>query len=274
MKYMNGREAVSMTGVEFFSYADRCAGYLALQGSAGKHIGIMGANRWQWMAWLCGIFRVGAVAVLLSPDLNPDELRERTRQTDIDMIVCDKSLLTTVQDAAVEACSMDDIPEVSESAANVNVLAEDLACILFTSGTTARCRAAAFTHRAMIAGICHNVISFPFEAQLAILPMHHIAGFASVLNTWYLGRIVCMGEYVKYLYRYLRDLQADYVLTVPALLQAILKRIRNAKPNGADMGWDLRMVGCGGAQFPPEVIRSLNDKNIRVLQSYGATEAG
>ena len=147
MKYMNGREAVSMTGVEFFSYADRCAGYLALQGSAGKHIGIMGANRWQWMAWLCGIFRVGAVAVLLSPDLNPDELRERTRQTDIDMIVCDKSLLTTVQDAAVEACSMDDIPEVSESAANVNVLAEDLACILFTSGTTARCRAASFTHR-------------------------------------------------------------------------------------------------------------------------------
>lgn len=274
MRYMDGRKAANMTGTEFFAYGDQCAGYLAQLGLAGKHIGIMGANRWQWMAWLCGIFQVGAVAVLLSPDLNEEELKDRAGQTDLAAIVCDDSLMTVAKSAGVETVSLDAIPKSFGPSVHAEAEPEDLACILFTSGTTARCRAAVFSHRAVIAGVCHNVIGFPFEAQLAILPMHHIAGFASVLNTWYLNRVVCMGEHVKYLYRYLRDLRADYVLTVPALLQAILKRIRNAKPNGADLGWDLRMVGCGGAKFPPEVIRSLNDKNIRVLQSYGATEAG
>lgn len=274
MKYMACGQVCEMSGREFFHYVDRCAGQIGAMGLAGKHVGIMGINRWQWMAYLCGIFRAGAVAVLMSPDLNSREVRARARQTDLAAIICDNCLAETAQRAELPVLNMDEIPETVFTEQGFPAQPEDLACILFTSGTTSQCRAAMFTHKALIAGFCHNVIGFPFRSMLAILPMHHIAGFASVINTWYLGREVCMGEQMKHLYRYLAKMKPDYVLTVPALLQVILKKVKNAGANGNDIGWDLHMIGCGGAQFPADVIHQLNSLNIRVLQSYGATEAG
>lgn len=277
LKYMEAGNVAQMTGSEFFARVNACAAYLHRRDLSGRHIGIMGANRWQWLAYLCAIFRIGAVAVLLSPDLNGREVAERAAQTELDAIVFDETLRNAAEGAAgAELISMDDALPGGELPGDFlpDPGAEELACILFTSGTTAACKAVMLSQRAAVAGICHNVIGFPFEAQLAVLPMHHIAGFASVLNTWYLGRILCLGQDFKDMFRYLKVMRPDYTLTVPSILQVILRKLRNAGPNGEKLGWNLHLIGCGGAQFPPEVIQSLNAQNIRVLQSYGATEAG
>lgn len=275
IRYLSEGIVCQMTGREFYDYARRCAAVVRRSGLAGKHVGLMGANRWQWLAFLCGIFYAGGVAVLMSPELNPEEIRSRAEQTDLTAIICDEELMSNVRSTDVAAVSMDRIPAFSgnmpvDSQSNP----DDLACILFTSGTTSRCRAVMFTHRALLAGFCHNVIGIPFRSMLVVLPLHHVAGFASALNTWYLGRTVCLGEQVKHLYRYLEKMKPDYVLTVPAILQVILKKLKNAGPNGCELGWDLHLLGCGGAKFPPDVVQKLNSHNIRILQSYGATEAG
>ena len=274
LKYLRGGEVESLSARGFFRMVDCCAGRLDQLGLAAKHIGLMGANRWQWMVYLCAVFRIGSTAVLLSPDLNREEVSQRAVQTDLTAVICDEELLHTVNGEKLTVVNMDEIPRAELPFRESCAGPEDLACILFTSGTTAQSKAVMFSHRALIAGICHDVIRFSFESQLAILPMHHIAGFASVLNTWYLGRVVCMGQQMKYLYRYLEKMQPDYVLTVPSVLQVILKKLKYGGSNGSELGWYLRMVGCGGARFPSDVIRFLNERNIRVLQSYGATEAG
>lgn len=280
LNYMSGMQVVEVSGTSFYAQVHQCATSLRNLGLSGKHIGIMGANRPTWMVHLCAIFEICAVAVLLAPDLNGQDLASRLNQADVSCLLHDKALSATVAEAAqtlgFRSFSMDTpLPAAAEIALPCSEPGEDaLACILFTSGTTALSKAVMLSHKAMIAGVCHNVIRFPFRAQLAILPLHHIAGFASVLNTWYLGRVLCLGEEIKYLTRYLQHMKADYVLTVPSLLQAILHKLRKGGPNGKNLGWDLHLIGCGGAQFQPEVIQALNDQNIRVLQSYGATEAG
>lgn len=281
LNYMSGMQVVEVSGCDFYAQVHQCAAILHRLGLCGKHIGIMGANRLTWMIHLCAIFEIGAVAVLLAPDLNAQDLSGRIAQADVRCLLHDESLGETVaetdQPEGFLCISMDaPIPAAPEEflSSCPEPDKEDLACILFTSGTTAVSKAVMLSHKAMIAGVCHNVIRFPFRAQLAILPLHHIAGFASVLNTWYLGRVLCLGEEIKYLTRYMQYMKPDYVLTVPSLLQAILHKLRKGGPNGKDLGWDLHLIGCGGAQFQPEVIQTLNDQNIRVLQSYGATEAG
>ena len=261
----------TLTGREFFELTDACASRLYRMGLSGKHIGLIGANRWQWMVSLCAVFQVGATAVLLSPELNPAEISGRMVQADVDALLCDGVLSGKMAEACPVVISMDDMPEENYPYPEYRTAGENIACILFTSGTTAVPKAVAFSHRALLAGICHNVIRQPFESQLAILPMHHMAGFASVLNTWYLGRTVCMGEKMKYLYRYLDKMQPDYVLTVPSVLQAM---IRKMKADGDSCGWNLKLIGCGGARFPAEAIMFLRQRGIRVMQSYGATEAG
>ena len=272
LTYMEGNQVHTMDSPSFFCHVRRCAARLDALGLGGKHIGIMGANRWQWMVHLCAVFEIGGVAVLLAPDLNSEDLAQRANHADVACILHDEAIPVNLP--GIQALSMDaPLPEETHYRRR-DPAPDDLACILFTSGTTAQSKAVMFTQKATIAGICHNIIGIPFRAQLAILPLHHIAGFASVLNTWYLNRVICLGEDYKHLFRYLEALKPDYMLTVPSLLQVILKKLKRGGENGRLLGWDLHLIGCGGAQFQPDVIQTLNDKNIRVLQSYGATEAG
>lgn len=274
LQTLEGTEIAGWTGEEFFGLADRCASRLSRLRLGGKHLGIMGSNSCGWLANVCAVFMTGGVAVLLSPEISPAQAAERAAQADLAAIVCDDALRQTAAEAGLPVLPMNAREEEMLLLPDANPGGEDLACILFTSGSTAKPKAVMFSHRAVVAGICHNVVSVPFEAQLAVLPMHHIAGFASVFNTWYLGRRVCLGGEVRHLYRYLEYMKPDYVLTVPAVLQALLKKLKNAGPNGHNLGWNLHLVGCGGAAFMPEAVKILNDRNIRVLQSYGATEAG
>lgn len=281
MKYMTGTEVVEVSAPAFFRDVKKCAAMLYQRGLNGRHIGIMGPNRVDWMVHLCAIYEIGAVAVLMAPDLNGQDIAARAVQTDLDCVIYSSSLEKTVSQAElpdqVQRISMLEFTQwemPDEALPCPDSKSDELACILFTSGTTSQCKAVMLSHKAMIAGICHNVIHFPFEAQLAILPLHHIAGFASVLNTWYLNRVICLGEDFKYLYRYLEHMKPDYTLTVPSLLQVILRKLKKGGRNGNLLGWNLHLIGCGGAQFQPDVIHALNDQGIRVLQSYGATEAG
>lgn len=274
LKELADGEVVNTTGTEFFNLVDRCVSRLIRCSLTGKHLGIMGCTRREWLANVCAVFMTGGVAVLLSPELTAEEIAERAAQTDLSAVLCDEALRETAAAARVTVLSLDSCEGEADPVRMADPAGEELACILFTSGSTAKPKAVMFSHRALVAGICHNVVSLPFEAQLAILPMHHIAGFASVFNTWYLGRVVCLGREVRYLYRYLQAMQPDYVLVVPQLLQVLVKKLRKADIWGRNLGWNLRLIGCGGAAFLPEAVSVLNERGIRVLQSYGATEAG
>ena len=215
---------------------------------------------------------------MLSPDLSSQELADRTAQADLGAILFDDALRDLIEGSELPSdlvlIDLDHVPDEAVLSPAPEPSPEDLACILFTSGTTSAAKAVMLSHRAMVAGVCHNVIGHRFCAQLAILPFHHVAGFASVLNTWYLEAVACLGRDFKNLFRYLERMKPDYTLTVPSVLQVILRKLRRGGPNGRDLGWNLHLIGCGGAKFQPEVIRFLNELGIRVLQSYGATEAG
>lgn len=279
LRYMEGTQVHNVAAPDFFDLVRTFAAALSEQGLGGRHIGVMGANRVQWLAGFCAVFFVGGVAVLLSPDLNSRELAERTDHADVQGLLFDDALSDTVGNARLApgfvSINLDHCPWQGAAVPPMPLPGpEELACILFTSGTTAAAKAVMLSHRAMVAGVCHNVIGHPFTAQLAILPFHHVAGFASVLNTWYLDGVACLGRDFKYLYRYLEYMKPDYTLTVPSILQVILRKLKKGGPHGREIGWNLHLVGCGGAKFQPEVIQFLNDRGIRVLQSYGATEAG
>lgn len=280
LKYMEDRQVRTVTADGFSAQVAQMAAMLSGKNLHGRHIGIMGANRVQWLAAFCAVFKVGGVAVLLSPDLNSRELAQRIRQADVACLCYDQNLeervLNAREETGILTLNLDDVQEAGNDSriSAAEQRRDDLACILFTSGTTAQAKAVMLSHGAMIAGVCHRVIGKGFDAQLAILPLHHIAGIASVLNTWYLGAVVCLGQEMKYLYRYLEKMQPDYMLAVPSLIQALMKKLKNGGPNGRELGWDLRLLGCGGARFLPDAIRFFRERNIRILQSYGATEAG
>ena len=50
LKYMEGREVREVTAPRFFQMARQYAAVLAREGLQGAHIGVMGANRVEWLA--------------------------------------------------------------------------------------------------------------------------------------------------------------------------------------------------------------------------------
>lgn len=284
IKYMVETEVVEVSAPQFFDDIRRRSSALRRMGLAGNHIGIMGKNSYDWLVSFCAVLNIGAVAVLLSQDYRPEEVAEAADRTDLNAILYGQEVKETVCQAKLLA-GVSRLPmrmdKYDEAAAPIEgeqkdggAGPQDLACVLFTSGTEAKNKAVMLSTWALIASFSNEIVGHNFAAQLAILPFHHLAGFGTALNTLCLGAILCIGEDFKYIYRYLEYMKPDYLLTVPALLDVIVRRLKKADAYGASLGWNLHLISCGGAKFQPEVVQILSARKITILQSYGASEAG
>lgn len=288
IRYMKGSEVVEITSEHFFEEIRKMSRQLEYRGLAGKHIGIMGKNSYEWLVSLCAIFWTGSVAVLLDWEASPDAIAELARQVELEALLCDKvteenvrlsDLPQNVQVMSMELCMenpnrIENALYKEETASEPQTELDDLTCIFFTSGTTGKSKAVMMSGRGLIASVCAGLNHQKFEALLAVIPFHHMAGFITVLNTFYLGKEVCIAGDLKYFYRYLKEMQPDYVFVVPSMLKMLVRKLKKAGPHGEGLGWNLHIISCGGAAFCPEFLQILKERDITILQAYGASEAG
>jgi acyl-CoA synthetase (AMP-forming)/AMP-acid ligase II len=152
---------------------------------------------------------------------------------------------------------------------------EEIAVLLFTSGTTGEPKAAVLRHRHLVSYIIGSVeylAAGEDEAQLISVPPYHIAGISSILSSLYGGRRMV----------YLPGFDPDgwvatvveegvtQAMVVPTMLGRILDRIDES---GHDLS-SLRHLSYGGGRMPVETIeramKVLPDVNF--VNAYGLTE--
>ena len=83
---------------------------------------------------------------------------------------------------------------------------------------------------------------------------------------------ICSG--IENFIRDLKLLKSDCTFVVPMLLKIMLIRLRNANWDQKKLGWNLKLLACGGAAFPTEVIEDFDKAGIKMPQFYGMTETG
>ena len=152
---------------------------------------------------------------------------------------------------------------------------EEIAVLLFTSGTTSEPKAAILRHRHLVSYIISSVEFLgcePTEAQLICVPSYHIAGIAAVLSSLYAGRRIMYlpsfeaGAWVQ--------LAADERITHAMVVPTMLGRILNAiEETGTELP-SLRHLSYGGGRMPLELVeRTLTDMpHIDLVNAYGLTE--
>src|SRR5580658_4978325 len=152
---------------------------------------------------------------------------------------------------------------------------EEVAVLLFTSGTTSEPKAAILRHRHLVSYIISSVEFMgcePTEAQLICVPPYHIAGIAAVLSSLYAGRRIMYlpsfdaTEWV----RTAADEQITHAMVVPTMLGRILQAVE-------DLGLEppaLRHLSYGGGRMPLELVeRTLRDMpHVDLVNAYGLTE--
>jgi acyl-CoA synthetase (AMP-forming)/AMP-acid ligase II len=152
---------------------------------------------------------------------------------------------------------------------------EEIAVLLFTSGTTSEPKAAILRHRHLVSYIISSVEFLGCsadEAQLICVPSYHIAGIAAVLSSLYSGRRIMYlpafdaNEWV----RVASDEAITHAMVVPTMLGRILQAVEDS---GAEPP-ALRHLSYGGGRMPLELVeRTLRDlPHVDLVNAYGLTE--
>lgn len=274
-KYMEGREVISVSTEEFFSDLAALAETFVHSGYANRHIGLMGENSYLWMLSYCALLEAGAVPILLSKDLNPQEIAEYCKKADTFTVVCDETVFQKVSTAA-GLCAAH-MAKATVPAIGVSLPTRDpeaLGCILFTSGTTGDAKAVMLSVKALLVDFWTLVKPHrTFETGLTVLPYHHLAGFSVAGDFFPRGSANFIGKNPKDLMRYLRAVEPEYMFAVPEMVEIMAQRLRTAKPGEKPLG-KLRILFCGGAKFPEDTVKIFSERGIELWHVYSASELG
>ncbi len=152
---------------------------------------------------------------------------------------------------------------------------DEIAVLLFTSGTTGEPKAAVLRHRHLTSYILTSVeylAAGDDEAQLVSVPPYHVAGVSAVLSSLYSGRrIVYLPAFEPEAWvRTVGDESVTQAMVVPTMLGRVLDV---AEAAGVDLG-SLRHLSYGGGRMPVELIERAIAAlpGVSFVNAYGLTE--
>ncbi len=285
------------TGREF-SYAAlderavRLAKWLQQQGVVkGDRIVILAFNCPEFMELQFACSKIGAVALPVNWRLTVPELEYIFNNSTPKVLAHD----VVFRDAALELkkrCQVSHLLEINvddPSNAYEQALAEsspnpaiepltldDLAMIMYTSGTTGRPKGAMITHRMNFIN-CVN-LGFPTQmsphaVQLVVLPLFHTGGLNCYANPVIHagGRILLMREFdPAEALRVIGDpsYEVTHFFAVPAPYQFMMHHPDFAKTDLSRLG----VAGVGGAPCPEAILKTWMDRGVELRQGWGMTE--
>jgi len=297
---------------QFFEQVDKLANLLIdrLAVGRGDRVAIAMRNCPEWMIAYTAVVSVGAVIVPLNSWGQAAELEHGLTDAGAHLVFCDQQRLDYIAPrlgdlgiSAVVVRSKDSPPagalhwsELLAQAAPVRtgdipIEPDDLAMIMYTSGTTGKPKGAASTHRA----ICQALHNFEFHAfssamanaevigkmmaagfepsTLLAVPLFHVSGCFAVFMLNLRG-----GRKTAIMYKWdvseaLKIIERERITTftgVPAMTLALLESPEFEKTDVSS----LFAIGLGGAACPPHLAGLVYDKlpNGYPGTGYGMTE--
>jgi long-chain acyl-CoA synthetase len=278
-----------LTWAELDAAVDACAaGLRALGLEPGDRVGLQLGNVLAFPVAYFGALRAGLVAVPVNPGYTREEVRHLLGDSGA------RALLAGPQTAGADPGLHADLPALEhvvavepgpdvasalppgEPAPDAGRGGEDLAVVLYTSGTSGRPRGAMLSHRALLANLdqCSRIeppVVAPGDVVLLVLPLSHVYG----LNAG-LGMVAARGATGLLVERFdpVETLEQARAAGVTALLGAPpLFLAWSLLPGTADAFRGLRLALSGAAPLPPEVLARVLELTGRpVHEGYGLTE--
>ncbi|MFT3917138.1 MAG: AMP-binding protein [Anaeromyxobacteraceae bacterium] len=256
---MEGAHKDRFTFAEVRRLADRISGHLRASGVAkGDRVLLASENRPEWAIAYFGILRAGAAAVPVDPLLTEKELANLWRSAGAKLGLLSEDAaernpgLEVLAAAAVPGARAVTFAEALETggpaAPPVRSAPEDLASLIFTSGTTGTPKGVMLSHRNFASLVARLSAIFdlgPGDGMLSVLPLHHTFEFACGLLVPF-----SRGTEVAYLDELTADRISDALgsgrvtamIGVPALWSLLHRKITQelaAKPGLVEQAFEL-----------------------------------
>jgi long-chain acyl-CoA synthetase len=281
----------ALTYRELAIWIDRVATNLAtrLPGS-GERVGILLPNSLEFAVALFATLRAGHVALPLSTAYTAGELAHQVSDGAARLVITDTEhaavATTAVQSARISGAEvvvadgdwdgLDSAPPEVAGRIGPTRGDDDLALLLYTSGTSGLPKGAMLSHRALLANqdqlaAIDPVIVSEDDVALLVLPLYHVyglnAGLCLALRNGATGVLARDFDPVATL-RLVRERRVTALIGAPPMYVAwaMLPDLRNALAS-------VRLAVSGAAPLPPTVqadIRSATGRDV--YQGYGLTE--
>lgn len=245
-----------VTLAELRARAAAVGALLAARGvRAGDRVTLRASNRVETAAALLAMLDRGVVAVPLHPRLSDREA---------DALRLDAEAAAHLDDG--------DLDEVVRSTNDLPTGSNDLAAMLYTSGSSGRPKGALLGHRALAASARASAENLGWTREdrwLLALPLCHVGGLSVLTRCLLAGRPAVM------LPRFDPDAVLDAIVrhrttllsVVPTMLHALLERDRENALAGP------RAVLVGGAALPMALREAAVARGVACVATYGLTEA-
>ena len=282
--------------------------------SAGDKVAILSNNMPNWTVAMFSCVPFGRVTVPILPDSSESEVTNILTHSGCKAIFISKRMLKKLSDEVKDKLTLvidietfelikkDDHAFTCEGH-GADPQADDLASIIYTSGTSGKAKGVMLSHR----NFCQNIIA-AYHAQkagkkdrwLSILPMSHTYEMAfSVLYPLYVGGCV---YYIQkpptpsILMKAMKDVRPTIMCAVPLIIEKIYKNsvvptveksktlswLKKKAPRllywliGKKLyktfGGKLKFFGIGGSKLDPTVEEFLNKARFPYAIGYGLTE--
>lgn len=324
-QYADRKMDVSVSFAQFKKDVEALGTYLFDQGHQQCHIAVFGENSYEWIlthfAATCGC----NVIVPIDKDLDAVQVAELLIDSECSVMFYSNTysdIVASLQEMKIPGIvfyNMKKIPQMVENGAQLfaagyreyvdtKVEKDNLASIVYTSGTTGKSKGVMLTHfnfSSCAHGACCNILNS--GPVLLVLPLHHTFGLvASVFSVMYYGNPVYINRSLKKISSDFQKCQPQLVFVVPLILETLYKTIWNtAKKQGKDkalrilvavsnvllkcgvdlrklffksvlasLGGSLDMIVSGGAPLDEKYVKGFHSFGITVLNGYGITECG
>jgi acyl-CoA synthetase (AMP-forming)/AMP-acid ligase II len=265
--------------------ANRLANALAQRGvRAGDHVALLMYNRIEFVETFLAIQKLGACAVPVNFRLVPEELEYVLTDSRSVGIVTDPELaeLAAGTDPAFQLTVGTPSYEDALAAAPADdpgVLVDDdqLAFLMYTSGTTGRPKGAMLTHQNLVVNTMnwiHEVGASDGDVWLSGLPLFHIGGLNGVLPFLQLGATTIVTPSAGFDPALSVELLGRHAVTmcffVPTQWQEICSR-----PEVAQLDTSRLRVAMWGASSAPRSTLELLTRtfpSVQIVNAFGQTE--
>jgi long-chain acyl-CoA synthetase len=298
---------------KLWDFSGRLAFLLKERGlSKGDRAIIWSGNRPEWVIAYFGCLRAGVMAVPLDVRSAPDFVGRIIERTQAKLAFCSQETIDNLPSPGLLVISLEGLGDMLEKASSqeteVSVSSQDIAQIMFTSGTTGDPKGVVLTHQNVMSNIlaCREMVPVNSSSRLmSLLPLSHmleqIGGLLVPLSR---GATMIYPNSLqpRTLFNTMQREQVTNLILVPQALQLLMNGIeREVRAKGKEKQWQfimriahlmpmgvrrwlfrevhrqfggkLQFIMSGGAYLDPELARKWYALGIPILQGYGATEA-
>ncbi|MBQ8269059.1 MAG: AMP-binding protein [Clostridia bacterium] len=330
-RYPVGNQYASMTYSQFHTQVlDTAAGLKSL-GLAGKRIAVIGPTSPEWVSSYLAVLATGGVIIPMDKELDATAIAGFLETAEAEAIFYGKGTAVKLAGAMESHAtmklfiSMENAPE-DEKKINLSAViekgkaereavpfeihdgsTEDLAVMLFTSGTTGTAKCVMLCQKniwATLVSACSTVEFFHDDTIVSVLPLHHTYELICMLSGMDYGMTIGINDTLTHIMKNFAEYKPTGLVLVPLFITTMYNKIMaKAKAGGKEkilrvmlgvsgalrkIGIDLRRVFfksvldafggrlckivSGAAPLNPEMVKAFDGFGITIAEGYGITE--